>query len=751
MRKFAVLAWLLFLSVAALAIALEGRRGLPVETSLNALIPEISGDPVMRAASAMVRESGGKRLVLMARGGARGENCRALDAVAEALENQGLARAAASGFDQAMATEILRDPAILRAALLSTDDREDLRAGRVDAVLNRALARLVSPLAPIDGAMLESDPFLFVSAYFAERAALFAPATVSDRFCVRQMTVAGDPYASDVNSKIKAIVEREKLRTTTETGLSVFAAGPVLYAAAGNAVAAREATIFGTLSMAVVLVLVLSVFRGPAPIVYSIMVIGSGVMVGLAATLSVHGKVHSFTLIFGVSLVGTAVDYALHYCCTRFDATQLEPMKRLREVLPGLSLGLSTSLIGFAAMQFVPVPALREISLFSGAGLVAAFLTAVLILPTIDRSSTSRQGGALVSYFGELGAFWHGARARAARLSVLVLLGMSALFGGLRFHPEDDVRRFQSLPEELRREEAEIRTASDRIALPRILIVEGETTEAALRREEALIDRIGATGVTASALIFPSVERQRQDADLIRSTLSGAPLERVREVAGTLAGVNPVGSERSLVTVESLGTLGGTTAALRGATEDGRVVHLVLIDRPGNFGSISGDGVRDLDLAEILSRAFADQREAVTLVLAATFVALFVIALCRYGFWAAGRAILPPLVAVGLAPLLLAGFWGATFTFFDAMALVLVATLGIDYALFWIEAPDARKSVTLLAVGLSAITTIAAFGVLAFSSVEAVRAFGSTVSLGVALAFVFAPLAARPADGKSHV
>ena len=55
----------------------------------------------------------------------------------------------------------------------------------------------------------------------------------------------------------------------------------------------------------------------------------------------------------------------------------------LRITLPGLSLSLATSCIGYLALAWTPFPALTQIAIFSAAGLVGAYLSAVCLLPAL--------------------------------------------------------------------------------------------------------------------------------------------------------------------------------------------------------------------------------------------------------------------------------------------------------------------------------------------------------------------------------
>jgi len=77
------------------------------------------------------------------------------------------------------------------------------------------------------------------------------------------------------------------------------------------------------------------------------------------------------------------------------------------------------------------------------------------------------------------------------------------------------------------------------------------------------------------------------------------------------------------------------------------------------------------------------------------------------------------------------------------MALVLLLSVASDYAIFCAESPGDRRTVTLLAVWMAALTTLLSFGLLVVSRVPAVHNFGSTMLIGILLALLAAPLASR--------
>jgi predicted exporter len=99
-------------------------------------------------------------------------------------------------------------------------------------------------------------------------------------------------------------------------------------------------------------------------------------------------------------------------------------------------------------------------------------------------------------------------------------------------------------------------------------------------------------------------------------------------------------------------------------------------------------------------------------------------------------------VVVVIASLVLAG---QQLTILHLVGMLLVVAVGSNYALFFDRgAAEGRISPRVLASLLLAVsTTVAGFGILAFSSVPVLNAIGSTVGPGAMLALAFSAILAR--------
>jgi predicted exporter len=85
------------------------------------------------------------------------------------------------------------------------------------------------------------------------------------------------------------------------------------------------------------------------------------------------------------------------------------------------------------------------------------------------------------------------------------------------------------------------------------------------------------------------------------------------------------------------------------------------------------------------------------------------------------------------------GYLGIPATLFNLMGLLLVLGVGVNYAIFLHEGGQ-RMSAAAIGVVLSSVTTLLSFGLLAASSMPALRNFGLTLAVGIGVAVLLTPL-----------
>ena len=509
-----------------------------------------------------------------------------------------------------------------------------------------------------------------------------------------------------------------------------------------------ETSMIGLLSILGTIVVLLAAYRASSPLWLSLLVIGTGVGTALAASLWLFGELHVGALLFGVSLIGVAVDYSLQYC-TEIFAAPASPVERLRRVFAGIGIGMATTVIGYLTLFLAPFPGLHQIAAFSAAGLVASWLTVVLWLPLLDRARRPTHGATMLAWADAFMRFWQPGRRRNALLAIIGLLGLT---GAFCLHADDDVRRMQSLSPRLLAEQEAIQRLIGSTGGSQVFLVAGPDDETALGREEVLAERLSALvaakalgGFQAPAQYVPSTARQAENRRLVIERLAPLMAQQRRQLGLTEAPPESDPDQPPLTLAQCLqsgGPLGFLSALV--LAPGLHVVSLDAVARPAEVASaaLGLEGVRFVDPTAQFSALLGKYRQRALALLALSALLMVPILAWRYGWKGAGQILLPPLMAVLLAPALRA-LMGGAFSFFDAMALVLVLSIGVDYAVFCAETTPERKAVTMLAVVLAAGTALLSFGLLAVSGVHAVQSFGTTMLLGIFLAFLLAPLARR--------
>ena len=772
MIRLAAALWLAIVLAAGAYLACRVGSGLTFRTDLMALLPMDQQDATAQRAQLAVTQSLSRQIVLLAGHPDRAVARQAAQTIGDELTRSGLMDVADTAIDADRIRRIGMLYAPYRAGLLADADRDLLLLGKGPVIATRALSQVFGFVGLGDARLLQDDPFLLLPAFFAGLPLPMSRLAADDGMLSvtadgrTQVLVAGhltgEPYALDVQRRLSAVLDPtiDRLRVRYPE-LAFLRLGAVFFAQSAADQAMGETSLIGIASTIGTIAVVLAAFRALTPLGLSLLVIGVGVVTALAGSLLMFGELHVGALLFGVSLIGVAVDYSLQYCTETFGPPDL-PDQRLRRVVWGITLGTATTVIGYLTLLLAPFPGLHQVAAFSAIGLVAAWLTVVLWLPFLDRTPPARHGASMLLWSGRFLWLW-----RSRRLTTLRIVGLSAAvilagIGLTRFHVDDDVRRMQALAPDLLAQQARLQALIGAEGGGQFFIVTAADAEAALRTEEVLGDRL--RGLVASGVLggfrsparyVPSAERQQQNRRLrgreLGDSARAAQFRRLGlGMQAWAEGQAPAEEDAPMLTLTDAMRHGGpmdflSLLVLGGGT--GSATHVVMLDGVHQIGPVSAagvniPGVHFVDPAGSFSDLLGQYRRRSMALLALSAALMAPLLAWRYGIRQTGWIMLPPVMAVALTPGLRA-LAGAGFTFFDGVALVLILSVGVDYAVFLAETTPQRRMMTMLAVGLAATTAMLSFGLLALSSVAAVNHFGATMLIGVALAALLAPLAHR--------
>ena len=739
-------AWLL--AVLALAWQQAGfwREGR-LDSNVFALLPG-GGDPRVDAAAERLAATTAQQVVVLLSAGsweATRRGAQAFDAAVLAAADGRLRRAPAGQGDEVDAL------APYRRGLLTRAQERELRQADARALGDLALARL---LGPGGGGALSwrEDPLGLWPAWLQAQAGrlglrehwLALREDGRDSILLRyELTSPG--FRLDGQRHLLDALDHARAAAGDAAGgpVDAPAGGVPLHAEAAAARAHGEINTIGLGSLAAVLLLAWLAFRGLRPILLVGLSLLVGVLCGLSATAAVFGQVHLLTLVFGASLVGVAEDYGIHYFASRQAEPTLPPRTLLRRLAPVLALALGTSVLAYLALGLAPMPGLRQMALFSAAGLVGAFLTVMLWFPWLDRRPVRASGFARA--VGASLASWP--RWPAGRRGAVLGVGLACVIGaGLaQLRVQDDLRSLQSSPPALLAAERELGQRLDLPSPAQFLQVSAADPQALLEREEAVLDALDAAGTglawRAVSEQLPSLARQR----LRQSLVERAEGEALAGAARVLGQAPDAGDARTAWLEPERWLALPASAPLRGlwlGGQDGEWSSLVLVSglTPARAEAIEAlaaglPGVRWVDRTRDYSRLLGHYRATMGWLLLTGYAAVALALAWRFR----GRAwrALAPTVLAALGSLALLGWIGEPLQLFGVLAQLLLLGVGVDYGIFLLEHEDDPAS--WLAICVGAASTWLAFGLLALSSTPALRSFGLVLGTGLAIVWLLSP------------
>ncbi len=771
-QKKAGILWALIVVAIGLWVALRIAGGGVFIGDMKALLPQSARNPAVEGATRITQERLERRLVLLVGGNVSLEEAASLavEARQRLIASQLLlAGSTPNGTDTDKIGQLYFKH---RFGLLPSDVQQKLQHDDFAAVEDRTLRDYFSPFSSSSSELMTGDPLLFLPGFLRERigeaaggnSRMIAGESVVEQdgqaFAIVQLKLTESPFSIPYQQAVMPVIRQLRAQFAAR-GLEVHLAGVLPHAAAGTDNAQSEVSTIGSVSLIAVTLLLLLVFRSARPLVFSLISIGVGTLVGLAACMAIFGHVHLFTMVFAVSLVGTAEDFTFHYFSTRFGPDNpWRPAEAMHHVLPSLTWGLLTTLVGFLGMIASGVPGLIQIAVFSIAGLTAAFLTTIWWYPAFSKAGPRYPVG-LLSRTADwwLGCWGHRLVLRWGVVALAALM-IVAVAGAFSLHPNDDIRQFQALNRSVAAEEQIVTELAGARFAGQYLLVQGSSTQQILEREEAaaaaLAPLVGASklgGFVALSRFAPSEALQRENILALKRAVRDGIVVRVADRVGlpaTVAGeyasaldvARPLDFEQWFSQPAAapyrdlwLGRLTNGGAPVQGSA--------ILLREVKDIAALRAlklpPGVMFLDPVQDTSAMFTHYRLRAMWLIIGSYLIVALLLCRKYGLQGGLLVMAVPVVS-SLVCLGVFGFAGTGFSLFHTMALLLVLGMGVDFGIFFRESQDADR-VTLIAIFMSTITALLSFGLLGFSQTAAISAFGQTVALGIVAAFFIAPLA----------
>ncbi|MDX2507908.1 MAG: MMPL family transporter [Gammaproteobacteria bacterium] len=756
--RWLAMCWLLLVFV---VVFLAFRQGAVFDSSIISLLPESEQQPLVQQATEQMAERFSKRLILLL-SAANEEKVRlAIKSLADSLIATPDVSSVVWRVEDGEISRIRDELYPYRFSIIEQGVRDLLLAENYLQIKERALFQLYSPLSVGGGGIIE-DPFGLFSELTLNRKsdlniqisnALLKVTETEFPTYMLMVTLAREPYSSGLQRSVLGTIEAQK-STLSQSGISINMSGMLMHAAAGARQARTEISTIGIGSLMGIVIAMLLIFRQFKPLLLMLFSITIGCVSAAAVTMLVFDRVHLITFAFGAGLVGVSIDYALHFLC---ESRVTSSEQILRKILPGLLLGLFSSVMAYSAQALTPFPGLQQMATFSVVGLTASWLTVVLWFPLLTRGNV-RQSLPAADQLDKIRKRFPRVEGNQALKLLLIIAFILSAKSIWYSNSQDDIRLLQTSPKSLLAQEQRVQQALGVSSSSQFLLVAADTLEQCLQKEERLAAELESLkkdgllkGYQALSLLLPSLNRQAENREMVRQ-LYGQQLKpfydtlNVSENELSIARHNFEQKSEILLTsdvwlqqqssqnwsdliVMQTDTSVATVIRFTGVLDDNVKQRLMSI-------SETEAGVSYVDKIQDISELMGNYRTQIVKWIVMAYICVLIVLLYRYKqqVW---RVIVPPLLASVFTLAILLQFEQGL-NLFHLMALILVLGIGLDMGIFLMETDQAPY--TWLAVSLSTYTSLLAFGMLAWSDTPVLHHFGLTVLLGLAFVWLITPL-----------
>lgn len=783
--RFAIWAGMVVLCL--LVLVTELRKGRTFDTSIMALLPATQQSAGEELAQQRFIDSADDRMVFLIAADSKAASLTAAEGFAQTLTDSG-------HFDTVQGA--IREPAHdlwqqffypWRYQLLTDDSLQRLQQ-QDSGLIQDSLTQLFSPLAAVIGPTLTDDP---LQLYLHWQSSVL-PRTgfdLSDHWLTLQreqlthrlisVTLRHDPYDMDYQQAVMATLAGAKEQLPD--GAQVLMSGLIIHAAHGARQAQQEISTISTGSIVGVLVLLLAIFRSLSRVLLAFLPLVIGSLVAMCLSLMIFDRLHLITLAFGASLIGVAIDYSLHYFCAEEEfndpASRPDtPHSPLRHILPGLILGLLSTVMAYAAQAAAPFPGLQQMAVFSVLGLVGAWITVTCWLPLLSALARRRasqrhvsQGHRftqppaqrwLLARLTRLRRHWPMLSRRSGWLVLVVTAVLIAIVS--QIEGNDDLRLLQTSPQALLEEDGAVQALLSGPNPGQYFVLQADNEQALLEAEEDFTPALEAlrqagliSDYQATSRFVPSAARQQLSRELYATQVfaEGGLLTDWAEQGQLTPLLQPA---RDQFAEAADGYLSVQAWQQSPVSELAR--HLWLGEHEGQYYSVItlsgiGGGEALAQLRELASQhsqvVFSDRIQAFSTILQTYRLQLIQLLLLAYGLiavllatrfrWQTWRIMAVPALA-SLITLSCLHLLGTPITIFHTLALLLVLGVGLDASIFLYSNHNAY---TWMAVTLASSTTLLSFGLLTLSGTPVLHFFGQTVLMGIVCVWLLSPIFTR--------
>lgn len=534
-----------------------------------------------------------------------------------------------------------------------------------------------------------------------------------------------------------------------------MAGTPIMTVNARDTVA-RQMVIGTIVALTMVVGFLFWVFRSWRILALGALPIATGILLGMAATFLIFGSIHRITLAFGMTLLGVAIDYPLHlFSHTHGNETLRTTAGR---ILSPMVLGAVTTIAAFIVLGTGGFAGLAQLAVFISAGLIAAVVTALWVLPSLAGDRRLFAGTSSLEK-----PRWHPPKWLTPAFLCLPVLALILMASRGDRIWERDLSAISPVPAAAKVLDGSLRADLGAPDLRYLFLVSGDDVETMLQRSEALEEGLGTLKQDGAIGGFDAIHRYVPSQATQLKHRDGLPAKAVLD-ADLEGVVQSLELDLSLF-APFLEAVDESRAMPPMTLEEGfeiyrktplwpKLLNLVIEHDGRWFGFVPLSAVQDLDalgatasghegvdffdLKQVSGESIETFRNAAIVRLLAGMAVILVLLLAvRRDVGIAVRILFAMISALAITGGLLI-LLGEKFSLFHILASLVVIGIGLDYGLFFSWKRDVleERRRTFHGIAICAISTIIVFALLALSSISVLRVIGLTVALGTFFTFI---------------
>ncbi|WP_286272181.1 MMPL family transporter [Thalassotalea hakodatensis] len=629
-------------------------------------------------------------------------------------------------------------------SVLSNDFREHLSTIKsYQQYFNQQLAQISNPIV---SQTFANDPSLATSSFIHERLNQYSSISVKDNYFIA-LNSTKQPILLfvEVETAEKALVNIDQAIAAAEhvnqlvnetllqyPKVTIKTSGILLHTAENAANAKWEMSVFGSLSLLATVILVVWAFHSVIPVFWIMLTVSNAFLVGLCALLWSFASIHVITLVFGVTLIGLTVDYCLHVLTSKYGVHK-------HRVGKTLCFALITTLICYSLFYFTPLMILKQVAVFVSFGLIAAYFTS-LWLERLLFSQDLKQSSVRLLSTKTLKPLL--LKLQPAILVAISIVIVASIVKPLQF--DDNVASLNASSDELLDAERYHFELLNQQSVHRVFI-HATSIEALLQKEEAIAAHLRTTypliNINKLSDWLPSKAQQNINFQRIEKAQQGGVFSLLTQAVPTFQLPEQVSYLTVNAFIQKLGK-----QYLNHLYVDDINGHVSVMELSGTSKSAVSTFLADkkdvvlFDKQSSLTDVIQHFRQTLSYWLFAAIAVILILLLIRYELKTTLKAALV-IVAATYSALYLSQLRDGAISIFNLLSAMLLIGLAVDYLIFYRERQLSQAN--LLAVSLSAASSLLVFGMLAFSQTPAIYSFGLTVTLGLFLIYILAPIVAK--------